>query len=156
MFSGGGLKNLSIFALGIMPYISASIIIQLLTVVSPDLKRLSKEDGASGLSVPVAFFTGANSSSLFFTGTPLPKDDKAAERLGPIVHAYTRQQAVDDEVVVPLLYEERNPGLDIDEMALHRWLDKISAGLDEHRKADLRSLCASKDSRCAVAKPRSS
>ncbi len=48
MFSGGGLKNLSIFALGIMPYISASIIIQLLTVVSPDLKRLSKEDGASG------------------------------------------------------------------------------------------------------------
>lgn len=48
MFSGGGLKNLSIFALGIMPYISASIIIQLLTVVSPDLKRLSKEEGASG------------------------------------------------------------------------------------------------------------
>lgn len=48
MFSGGGLKNLSIFALGIMPYISASIIIQLLTVVSPELKRLSKEDGASG------------------------------------------------------------------------------------------------------------
>lgn len=48
MFSGGGLKNLSIFALGIMPYISASIIIQLLTVVSPDLKRLSKEEGAVG------------------------------------------------------------------------------------------------------------
>lgn len=48
MFSGGGLSNLSIFALGIMPYISASIIIQLLTVVSPDLKRLSKEEGASG------------------------------------------------------------------------------------------------------------
>ena len=48
MFSGGGLRNLSIFALGIMPYISASIIIQLLTVVSPELKRLSKEEGASG------------------------------------------------------------------------------------------------------------
>ena len=48
MFSGGGLKNLSIFALGIMPYISASIIIQLLTVVSPELKRLSKEEGAEG------------------------------------------------------------------------------------------------------------
>jgi len=47
MFSGGGLSNLSIFALGIMPYISASIIIQLLTVVSPELKRL-KEEGASG------------------------------------------------------------------------------------------------------------
>ncbi|WP_187170404.1 preprotein translocase subunit SecY [Salidesulfovibrio onnuriiensis] len=48
MFSGGGLKNLSIFALGIMPYISASIIIQLLTVVSPELKRLQKEEGEAG------------------------------------------------------------------------------------------------------------
>ncbi len=48
MFSGGGLRNISILALGIMPYISASIIIQLLTVVSPDLKRLSKEEGAEG------------------------------------------------------------------------------------------------------------
>lgn len=48
MFSGGGLSNFSIFALGIMPYISASIIIQLLTVVSPELKRLAKEEGAAG------------------------------------------------------------------------------------------------------------
>lgn len=48
MFSGGGLRNLSIFALGIMPYISASIIIQLLTVASPELKRLQKEEGAAG------------------------------------------------------------------------------------------------------------
>lgn len=43
MFSGGALRQLSIFALGIMPYISASIIIQLLTVVIPHLDRLSKE-----------------------------------------------------------------------------------------------------------------
>src|SRR5215470_20352596 len=43
MFSGGALENLSIFALGIMPYISASIILQLLTVVVPTLDRLSKE-----------------------------------------------------------------------------------------------------------------
>ncbi len=48
MFSGGGLRNLSIFALGIMPYISASIIIQLLQVASPELKRLQKEEGAAG------------------------------------------------------------------------------------------------------------
>lgn len=48
MFSGGGLSNMSIFALGIMPYISASIIIQLLTVVSPELKRLSTEEGQAG------------------------------------------------------------------------------------------------------------
>ena len=43
MFSGGALERLSIFALGIMPYISASIIMQLLTVVSPTLEQLKKE-----------------------------------------------------------------------------------------------------------------
>lgn len=48
MFSGGGLSRISIFALGIMPYISASIIMQLLTVVSPELSRLQKEEGAEG------------------------------------------------------------------------------------------------------------
>ncbi|EPR42640.1 Protein translocase subunit SecY [Desulfovibrio sp. X2] len=48
MFSGGGLSRISIFALGIMPYISASIIIQLLGVVSPELARMQKEDGAQG------------------------------------------------------------------------------------------------------------
>ena len=48
MFSGGGLSNVSVFALGIMPYISASIILQLLQVVSPELKRMAKEEGAAG------------------------------------------------------------------------------------------------------------
>ncbi|WP_029894013.1 preprotein translocase subunit SecY [Desulfohalovibrio reitneri] len=48
MFSGGGLSRVSIFALGIMPYISASIIIQLLTVVSPELAKLQKEEGQEG------------------------------------------------------------------------------------------------------------
>jgi preprotein translocase subunit SecY len=43
MFSGGALEQMSVFALGIMPYISASIILQLLTVVVPHLERLSKE-----------------------------------------------------------------------------------------------------------------
>ncbi len=43
MFSGGALQNFSVFALGIMPYISASIILQLLTVVVPHLEKLSKE-----------------------------------------------------------------------------------------------------------------
>lgn len=47
MFSGGALSKFSIFALGIMPYISASIIIQLLTVVIPQLETLKKE-GAAG------------------------------------------------------------------------------------------------------------
>ena len=48
MFSGGGLSNVSVFALGVMPYISASIIMQLLQVVSPDIKRMAKEEGQAG------------------------------------------------------------------------------------------------------------
>ena len=47
MFSGGAISRMTIFALGIMPYISASIIIQLLTAVIPALERLAKE-GESG------------------------------------------------------------------------------------------------------------
>ncbi|MCE7000077.1 preprotein translocase subunit SecY [Saccharothrix sp. S26] len=46
LFSGGALLNLSIFALGIMPYITASIIIQLLTVVIPRFEQLKKEGQA--------------------------------------------------------------------------------------------------------------
>ncbi|MFG9380409.1 preprotein translocase subunit SecY [Pseudomonas aeruginosa] len=47
MFSGGALERMSIFALGIMPYISASIIMQLMTAISPQLDQLKKE-GESG------------------------------------------------------------------------------------------------------------
>src|SRR4249920_117909 len=43
LFSGGALEQFSVFSLGIMPYISASIILQLMTVVIPHLERLSKE-----------------------------------------------------------------------------------------------------------------
>ncbi|MBW2598928.1 MAG: preprotein translocase subunit SecY [Deltaproteobacteria bacterium] len=46
MFAGGALSRLSVFALGIMPYISASIILQLLTVAVPHLEKLSKEGDA--------------------------------------------------------------------------------------------------------------
>jgi preprotein translocase subunit SecY len=46
MFSGGAMERLTIFALGIMPYISASIILQLLTAVIPALEKLSKEGRA--------------------------------------------------------------------------------------------------------------
>src|SRR4051812_48715713 len=43
LFTGGGLSRIAIFALGVMPYITASIILQLLTVVSPALEKLQKE-----------------------------------------------------------------------------------------------------------------
>ena len=46
MFSGGALQRLSIFAMGVMPYISASIIIQMLSMVVPSLMELRKEGEA--------------------------------------------------------------------------------------------------------------
>jgi preprotein translocase subunit SecY len=67
MFSGGAFSNASIFALGIMPYISASIVIQLLTMVVPAFQKLAR-DGESGhnkinqytrlLTVLILFFQG--------------------------------------------------------------------------------------------------
>ncbi|HKZ14870.1 MAG TPA: preprotein translocase subunit SecY [Solirubrobacterales bacterium] len=74
LFSGGSLSRLSLFALGIMPYITASIILQLLTVVLPSLERLQKE-GEVGqqkitqytryLTVALAFFESLGYVFLF-------------------------------------------------------------------------------------------
>jgi preprotein translocase subunit SecY len=68
IFSGGGLSQLSLVMLGVGPYITASIIMQLLTVVFPGMKRLYQEEGEAGkkkfaqysrwLTVPLAFLQG--------------------------------------------------------------------------------------------------
>src|SRR3989344_2137134 len=48
IFSGGGLANLSVFMLGVAPYITATIILQLLTMIFPRLKELYHEEGEAG------------------------------------------------------------------------------------------------------------
>ena len=68
IFSGGGLSNMSIVMLGVGPYITGSIIMQLMTVVSPRLKALYHEEGEAGrkrfiqysrlLTVPLAILQG--------------------------------------------------------------------------------------------------
>lgn len=68
IFSGGGLSNLSIVMLGVGPYITASIIMQLMTVISPKLKTMYQEEGEMGrkklsqhsrlLTVPLALIQG--------------------------------------------------------------------------------------------------
>ncbi|MEK7141994.1 MAG: preprotein translocase subunit SecY [Patescibacteria group bacterium] len=68
IFSGGGLSNLSILMLGVAPYITASIIMQLFTMVFPKLKEMYQEDGEAGrqkfnqysrlLAVPLGFLQG--------------------------------------------------------------------------------------------------
>lgn len=72
-----------------------------------------------------------------FTGTPLLKKEKTANRFGPIVHAYTMQRAVEDGTVTPLLYEERVPELTLDEAAIERWFRRITAGLNAEQTAAL-------------------
>lgn len=68
IFSGGGLSNLSIIMLGVGPYITASIIMQLLTIMVPALKRMYQEEGEAGrkkftqysriFTIPLAFIQG--------------------------------------------------------------------------------------------------
>ena len=68
IFSGGGLSNLSIIMLGVSPYITSSIIMQLMTVMFPKMKAMYQEDGDAGrkkfsqysrlLTVPLAFMQG--------------------------------------------------------------------------------------------------
>ncbi|WP_300394082.1 type I restriction endonuclease subunit R [Henriciella sp.] len=79
-----------------------------------------------------------NASFIAFTGTPLLKDDKTENKFGPIVHAYTMQRAVEDGTVTPLLYEERRPVLDINETAIDKWFERITAALTDDQRADLK------------------
>lgn len=79
-----------------------------------------------------------------FTGTPLLKNEKTANKFGPIVHAYTMARAVEDGTVTPLLYEERVPELTINEEAVNRWFDKITVGLSDAQRADLKKKFANK------------
>ena len=94
MFSGGALLQITIFALGIMPYITASIILQLLTVVIPTLEALKKE-GQSGtakitqytryLTVALAILQGTGlvataRSGALFSGCPVGRPDRS----GPV------------------------------------------------------------------------
>ena len=85
-----------------------------------------------------------NASFVAFTGTPLLKDDKTTNKFGPIVHAYTMQRAVEDKTVTPLLYEERVPDLDVNSRAIDSWFKRITEGLTDDQKTDLKKKFAKK------------
>lgn len=85
-----------------------------------------------------------NASFVAFTGTPLLKDDKTTNKFGPIVHAYTMQRAVEDRTVTPLLYEERIPDLEVNERAIDSWFERITEGLSDEQKTDLKRKFAKK------------
>jgi len=79
-----------------------------------------------------------------FTGTPLLKEEKTAQRFGPIVHTYTMQRATDDHTVARLLYELRVVDLGVDPKAADRWFDSITARLSATQRADLKKKYASR------------
>lgn len=85
-----------------------------------------------------------NAAFVAFTGTPLLKKDKTTNKFGPIVHAYTMQRAVEDKAVTPLLYEERIPDLDVNERAIDSWFSRITEGLTDEQKTDLKRKFAKK------------
>ena len=85
-----------------------------------------------------------NASYVAFTGTPLLTKDKTTSKFGPIIHAYTMQRAVEDGTVTPLLYEERKPVLDVNDKAIDNWFEKITLGLTESQKIDLKKKYGTK------------
>jgi len=85
-----------------------------------------------------------NAAFIAFTGTPLLKEDKTRNKFGPILHAYTMQRAVEDGAVTPLVYEERRPVIDINEAAIDAWFDKITVGLSQSQKSDLKQKYATR------------
>jgi len=74
-----------------------------------------------------------------FTGTPLTKSEKStARRFGGFIHKYPMRQAVEDQTVVPLLYEGRMVELEPNQDQLDRWFERHTAGLSDKQKADLK------------------
>ncbi len=83
VFSGGGLNNLSIMMLGVAPYITATIIMQLLTMIFPGLKKIYYEEGSAGrakfnrysryLTVPLAWLQGYGFLNLLMSQNVVPR-----------------------------------------------------------------------------------
>ena len=76
---------------------------------------------------------------LGFTGTPLLKKERnTLSSFGRLIHCYTINEAVTDQAVVPLLYEGRLIRQQVSGDGIDRWFDKISVGLTNHQKNDLK------------------
>ena len=101
-----------------------------------------------------------NACYLAFTGTPLtriaktrlkvsskgksarkPKAD-TADKFGGFIHRYTMQEAVDDKAVAPLVYEGRMALLEQNKAAMDAWFERLTAGLNDKQKADLKRKLA--------------
>jgi type I restriction enzyme, R subunit len=74
-----------------------------------------------------------------FTGTPLTSREKnTAAKFGSFIHKYPMRQAVDDQAVVPLLYEGRMVDLNVNRQQIDRWFARVTRDLTEEQQADLK------------------
>lgn len=85
-----------------------------------------------------------NASYIGFTGTPLLKSEKStARKFGGFIHKYTIDQAVEDEAVLPLLYEGRSAKLSVNKKQIDKGFERLSAPLSEEAQKDLKKKFAS-------------
>ncbi len=80
-----------------------------------------------------------NACYIGFTGTPLMKAEKSTmERFGKLIHKYTIKDGVDDNAIVPLIYEGRFVEQSVDESNIDLWFEEVSKRLTEPQKVDLK------------------
>ncbi len=80
-----------------------------------------------------------NACYIGFTGTPLMKDEKTSNRFGKLIHKYTIKDGVDDNAIVPLIYEGRAVIQDVDEKNIDLWFEERSKRCTEKQKKDLKN-----------------
>jgi type I restriction enzyme R subunit len=87
-----------------------------------------------------------NACYIGFTGTPVAKKDKdTVAKFGGMIDTYTITEAVDDEAVVPLLYEGRHVYQRVDKEAMDTWFERETLRVSEEQAAYLKSMFASTD-----------
>lgn len=80
-----------------------------------------------------------NACYIGFTGTPLLKKQKTSNRFGKLIHKYTIKDGVDDNAIVPLIYEGRTVLQDVDEKNIDLWFEERSKRCTEKQKKDLKN-----------------
>jgi len=90
-----------------------------------------------------------NACYIGFTGTPLLKKEKStAAKFGGFIHKYTMNQAIKDGAVTPLIYEGRMSELSGDKEQIDRWFERITTGLSDEQKADLKKKFRREEELC--------
>lgn len=85
-------------------------------------------------------------SFIAFTGTPLMRREKnTAAKFGGIIDSYTVRDAVEDEAVVPLLFEGRAPLFNVNERPLDNYFNRISEPLNDYQREDLKKQFSRRD-----------